>query len=146
MGRRGSPTAAAAAGALASPSPGHAPFLACLGAGNLVRPATIVVNKSTIDSETLGRITWGAAQLGIAQGVLDAVADGLLHADDAGELVLLVALWVDPEAFDETAVRVANREAMRGAIENALAPDVAAAARALAELREDAGNAFYGGE
>ena len=34
---------------------------------------TVVVNKSTISGEgELGRITWGAAQLGIAQGVLDA--------------------------------------------------------------------------
>jgi 5,6,7,8-tetrahydromethanopterin hydro-lyase len=147
VGRRGSATAAAAAGVLASPSPGHAPFLVCLGAGNVVRPATIVVNKSTIDSERLGRITWGAAQLGIAQGVLDAVADGLLEADAAADTVLLVALWVDPEASDETAVRRANREAMRGAIANALTPDaVAAAARALADRREDAGNAFYSGE
>jgi 5,6,7,8-tetrahydromethanopterin hydro-lyase len=146
MARRGSPTAAAAAGALASPSPGHAPFLACLGAGNVVRPATIVVNKSTIDSEQLGRITWGAAQLGIAQGVLDAVADALLDPEEADDVVLLVALWVDPEAFDETAVRLANREAMHGAIANALAADTAAAARALADQREDAGNAFYSGD
>jgi 5,6,7,8-tetrahydromethanopterin hydro-lyase len=144
VGRRGSPTAAAAAGALASPSPGHAPFLVCLGAGNLVRPATIVVNKTTIVSEALGRITWGAAQLGIAQGVLDAVADGLLDADDAADVVLLVALWVDPEAFDEDAVLAANREAMRAAIASALAPDAAAAARALADRREHAANAFYG--
>jgi 5,6,7,8-tetrahydromethanopterin hydro-lyase len=146
IARRGSPTAAAAVGALASPRPGHAPFLACLGAGNVVRPATIVVNKSTLESESLARITWGAAQLGIAQGVLDAVADGLLDAKAAADLVLLVALWVDPAASDETAVREANREAMPGAIANALAPDVAGAARALADRREDAVNAFYGGE
>jgi 5,6,7,8-tetrahydromethanopterin hydro-lyase len=146
IARRGSPTAAAAVGALASPRPGHAPFLACLGAGNVVRPATIVVNKSTLESETLTRITWGAAQLGIAQGVLDAVADGLLDAEAAADLVLLVALWVDPAASDETAVREANREAMHGAIANALAPDAAGAARALADRREDAANAFYGGE
>ena len=47
--RRGSPTAAAAAGALAGPRPGHLPFLACLSPGVVVRPATIVVNKSPID-------------------------------------------------------------------------------------------------
>ena len=53
-------------------------------------------------------MTWGAAQLGIGQGVLDAVADGLLEATD--ELVVLVAVWVDPTARDETAVRIANRD------------------------------------
>ena len=70
-----------------------------------------------------GRITWGAAQLGIAQGVLDALADGTARRRRAAdELVLLVALWVDPAAHDETAVRVANREAMRAALADALAP------------------------
>src|SRR5690349_2696660 len=44
IARRGSPTAAAAASAFATPGPGHAPVMACLGAGNAVRPATIVLN------------------------------------------------------------------------------------------------------
>ena len=146
LARRGSPTAAAAVGALGSPRAGHAPFLACLSAGVVARPATIVVNKTTIADEELARLTWGAAQLGIAQGVLDAVADGLLDPAEAGDLVLLVALWVDPEAHDETAVRIANREAVRAAIADALAPLTAAAVQALAERREAAANAFYTGD
>jgi 5,6,7,8-tetrahydromethanopterin hydro-lyase len=146
LGRRGSPTAAAAAAALANPRPGHVPFLACLGPGVVVRPTTIVVNKSTIESEALGAITWGAAQLGIAQGVLDAVADGVLDAGEAAEVVVLVAVWVDPSAHDETAVRSANREAMRAAIADALNPPAADAVRALADRRESAANAYYRGE
>jgi 5,6,7,8-tetrahydromethanopterin hydro-lyase len=145
VARRGSPTAAAAAGALASPGAGHAPFLACLSAGTMVRPPAIVVNKSTIDDDRLRRITWGAAQLGIAQGVLDAVAEGLIDAEEADELVLLVALWVDPAADDEPAVMQANREAIRGAIADAVALRTPDAMRDLAERREEAANAFYGG-
>ena len=146
MARRGSPTAAAAAGVLASPRPGHAPFLVCpTGGGEIVRPATIVVNKSTISGERLGRITWGAAQLGIAQGVLDALADGVLDPADADDLVLLVALWVDPDASDETAVREANRAAMRAALADAVAPVAPDAVRELVARREDVGNAFYAG-
>ena len=145
VARRGSPTAAAAAGALASPGPGHAPFLACLLAGTMVRPPTIVVNKSTIDDDRLRRITWGAAQLGIAQGVLDAVAEGLIDAEEADELVLLVALWVDPAADDEPAVKQANREAIRSAIADAVALRTPDTMRDLAERREEAANAFYGG-
>jgi 5,6,7,8-tetrahydromethanopterin hydro-lyase len=145
VARRGSPTAAAAAGALANQRPGHAPFLACLSAGTAVRPPTIVVNKSTIDDEGLRRITWGAAQLGIAQGVLDAVAEGLIDVEEADQLVLLVALWVDPAAYDEPAVKRANREAMRGAIADALALRTPDTIRDLAERREEAANVFYGG-
>lgn len=147
LARRGSPTAAGATAALAAPRPGHLPILVCLkGAGTPVRPATIMVNKVTIDGDSLERMTWGAAQLGIAQGVLDAVAEGLLDAEEAGEIVLLVAVWVDPEAYDETAVRRANREATRTAIASALAPPASADVRALAEQRDEATNAYYTGE
>jgi 5,6,7,8-tetrahydromethanopterin hydro-lyase len=147
LARRGSPTAAAAAGALAGPRPGHVPFLACLSPGVLVRPATIVVNKSSIEAGgTIGPITWGAAQLGIAQGVLDAVADGLIDPAEVAEVVVLVAVWVDPAAHDETAVRDANRAAMRGAIADALAPPSAADVQALVDRREDAANIYYTGD
>jgi 5,6,7,8-tetrahydromethanopterin hydro-lyase len=147
LARRGSPTAAAAAAVLASPRPGHIPILACLqGAGTPVRPATIVVNKVTIEGDGLARMTWGAAQLGIAQGVLDAVAEGRLDAEEAADVLLLVAVWVDPDANDETAVRTANREATRAAIADALEPPAPEAVRALAEQREQATNAYYTGD
>ncbi len=146
LARRGSPTAAAAAGALAGPRPGHLPYLACLSPGVLVRPATIVVNKSPIEGGgALGPITWGASQLGIAQGVLDAVADGLIDPAEVAEVVILVAVWVDPAAHDETAVKRANREAMRGAIADALQPPSSADVQALVERREDAANMYYTG-
>lgn len=146
LARRGSATAAALTGALASPRPGHLPFLACLEPGTVVRPATIVVNKATLEPGALHeRLTWGAAQLGIAQGVLDAVADGTLPAGEAAELVLLVAVWVDPAAHDETAVRLANREATHRAISDAAGPPAAEAVRALAARREGARNVYYGG-
>ena len=146
LARRGSPTAAAAAGALAGPRPGHLPFLACLSPGVLVRPATIVVNKSPIEGDrAIGPITWGAAQLGIAQGVLDAVAEGLIDPAEVAEVVVLVAVWVDPEAHDETAVKRANRAATRGAIADALQPPSAADVQALVDRREDAANIYYAG-
>ena len=147
LARRGSPTAAAAAGALAAPRPGHTPFLACLSPGVVVLPITIVVNKAPIGDEgRLGPITWGAAQLGIAQGVLDAVADGVIDAAEVADVVVLVAVWVDPAAGDETAVKRANRAAMRGAIADALDPPTPDAVRALVDRREDAANNYYGGD
>ena len=145
LARRGSPAAAAAIGALASPSPGHVPFLAALEGGRMIRPPTIVVNKTTLESENLERLTWGAAQLGIAQGVLDRVADGVLPADEAGELVVLVVVWVDPEGTDETAVRAAARTATAAAIADAAAPPDAAEVEELAARREGGSNRFYGG-
>jgi 5,6,7,8-tetrahydromethanopterin hydro-lyase len=114
--------------------------------GALVRPVTVVVNKVTLGHERLDRMTWGAAQLGISQGVLDAVADGLIDPAAAGSIVLLVAVWVDPAASDETAVRKANRAAARAAIEDALTDRDAAFVQSVAARREHAANSYYGGD
>ena len=74
-----------------------------------------MMNKSTALEERYQTLTWGAAQLGIGQGVLDAVAAGLIEATN--ELIVMVAVWVDPAADDETAVRHACRGATLGGIE-----------------------------
>ncbi len=144
--RRGSATGAAVAAALASPRPGHLPFIACLERGAMVRPTTVVVNKAPLEGEAQSRVVWGAAQLGIAQGVLDAVAEGLVDPGEAAELLLLVAVWIDPAAHDETAVRKASRTATFRALADALRPPSAAEVTALTARREAANTPFYGGD
>jgi 5,6,7,8-tetrahydromethanopterin hydro-lyase len=148
IGRRGSPTAAAIVGQAGMTTPGHLPIYVCLGAGNLVRPVTVFRNKVTIDdlSSPFALMTWGAAQLGCGEGVLDAVADGLLPPESIDELILLAAVWVDPDANDETAVRLANREAMRSGIADAVADTHMGELARMQSIRETARNAFYSGD
>jgi formaldehyde-activating enzyme len=147
LAARGSATFAAAIGMFAHPSPGHTPVLVCVGPDEPsyepVWPPTLMMNKATARDERHETITWGAAQLGIGQGVLDAVADGLLEAKD--DLLVLVAVWVDPNATDETAVRLANREAVRKALGTCVeGRDPAAAARLVVD-RDSLRNPFYSG-
>jgi formaldehyde-activating enzyme len=148
LARRGSPTAAAAISMLAQPSPGHTPVLVCVGETpqqyEPVWPPTLMMNKATATDDRHQTITWGAAQLGVAQGVLDAVADGLIEA--SGDLLVLVAVWVDPGASDETAVRLANRAAVRKAIGVCVEGRDPAAAAALVDRRDSLASPFYGGD
>jgi formaldehyde-activating enzyme len=148
LAQRGGPTYAAAISMFAQPSPGHTPVLVCVGATEdryePVWPPTLMMNKATARDEAHETITWGAAQLGIGQGVLDAVADGLLDATD--ELAVLVAVWVDPTARDETAVRLANRQAVRKAIGMCVEGRSADAAAALVASRDALRNPFYSGD
>jgi formaldehyde-activating enzyme len=148
LARRGSPTAAAAVGMFAHPSPGHTPVLVCVGPSQPeyqpVWPPTLMMNKATATDDRHQTITWGAAQLGIGQGVLDAVADGLIEA--TGDLYVLVAVWIDPNAHDETAVRHAARAAVRKAVGVCVeGRDPDAAARLVAE-RDSLRNPFYSGD
>jgi formaldehyde-activating enzyme len=148
VARRGSPTAAALMTTFTSPSPGHTPVLVCVGPDQpsyeAVVPPTVMMNKATATDARHQTLTWGAAQLGIGQGVLDAVADELLEPDPA--TVVFVAIWVDPEADDETAVRRAAREATRAAIGAAVDGPVAATVERLVRERDTLTNPFYGGD
>ena len=98
--------------------------------------------KSTTLEPRHEAITFGATQLGIGQGVLDAVADGLLAADD--RLVVLVAVWIDVGASDEAAVRRAARTATRKAVGMAVEGRDPAAAAALVERRDAVRSPYYG--
>jgi formaldehyde-activating enzyme len=76
--------------------------------------------------------------------VLDAVADGLLEPTD--DVIVLVAVWVDPRASDETAVRLANRAAVRKAIGTCVEGRDPDAAQRLVAERNDLKSPFYSGD
>jgi formaldehyde-activating enzyme len=147
LAERGTPTAAALLTTFTSPAPGHAPILVVVGEDKQhyepVWPPTIMINKATATEATHQTITWGAGQLGIAQGVLDAVAEGLVHA--TGEVLVFVAIYIDPGAGDETAVRIASREATLKGIRTAVRRRDPDAAQALVDRRDRLRSPFYGG-
>jgi formaldehyde-activating enzyme len=144
---RGSATAASLIGTLTAPAPGHMPILVVVVEDQPhyepVWPPTIMINKATATEERHQTITWGAGQLGIAQGVLDSVGDGLLEI--SGDLLVFVCIWIDPAADDETEVRIATRTAVRKAIGVAVDGRDEEAARALVERRDLLTSPFYGG-
>ena len=116
LGPREGPTGTAWATALASPSAGHTPFVVVLRPSLPVKPLTLFVNKAAIAGDAHARLTWGAAQAGVAGGVADALAEGVLAADRADEWVLIAAVWVSPDARDAAAVYRNNRAATRAAL------------------------------
>jgi formaldehyde-activating enzyme len=147
LAERGTATAAALLTTFTSPAPGHAPILVVVGQDKdhyePVWPPTIMINKETALEPRHQKITWGAAQLGIAQGVLDAVAAGLIPC--SGELLVFVAIYIDPAATDETAVRLASRAATLTGVRTAREGRDPAAAQSLVDRRDTLGSPFYTG-
>jgi 5,6,7,8-tetrahydromethanopterin hydro-lyase len=116
VGGRDGPVGVAWATALATPTTGHARFLTVLQPGLPVQPPTLFVNKAPIADDRHGALTWGAAQAGVADGVVAALEDGSIDASAVGDLLLIVAVWVDPAATDEAAVHANNRAATAAAL------------------------------
>ena len=116
LGDRDGPVGVAWATALATPRPGHTPFVAVVVPGTPVKPMTLFVNKATIDGAEHGTLTWGAAQAGVACGVADAVSEGIISEADADRQLLIAAVWVNPAASDAGLVYANNRAATREAL------------------------------
>ena len=116
LGEREGPVGTAWATALATPREGHVAFVVIAQPNVPVQPMTLFVNKATIANDAHATITWGAAQLGVASGVVDAVAEGLVAQDNLLQLALIVAVWVDPAAADADAVYANNRAATLAAL------------------------------
>jgi len=141
LGDRDGPVGVAWATALATPRPGHTPFVAVVVPGTPVKPLTLFVNKATIDGAEHGTLTWGAAQAGVACGVADAVSEGIISEADADALVLIAAVWVNPAASDAGLVYANNRAATREAL-RAGAGGLPALAEVL-KAREHPANPFF---
>jgi 5,6,7,8-tetrahydromethanopterin hydro-lyase len=121
LGRYGGPVEVAWATALATPRAGHVAFVAVLRPNLPVQPLTLFVNKATIAGERHAELTWGAAQAGVAVGVADAVAAGIVPEVEAADLLLIAAVWVNPDARDADAVFANNRLATADALANGAA-------------------------
>jgi 5,6,7,8-tetrahydromethanopterin hydro-lyase len=116
LGAKGGPVETAWATALATPRAGHSAFVAVIRPNLPVKPTTLFVNKADIRGDEHAALTWGAAQAGVARGVLDAVADGVVPPGEVDDLLLIAAVWVDWGADDEESVCANNFEATRAAL------------------------------
>jgi 5,6,7,8-tetrahydromethanopterin hydro-lyase len=117
LGDREGPVGTAWATALATPRQGHIPFVTVLRPSLPVKPLTLFVNKAPVLDDAHANLTWGAAQAGVAGGVADAVAEGIITEQAAEDLVLIAAVWVNPNARNAGLVYRNNRAATRNALQ-----------------------------
>ena len=100
IGRKGGPVETAWATALATPTVGHAPFVTVLRPNVPVKPLTLFVSKAEPAGELHQNAIWGSAQAGLAAGIAQALAEGVIPADEADALLIIAAVWVNPSVGD----------------------------------------------
>lgn len=79
---------------------GHSRVLAIMNTDIMVRPATIMVSKVTVNKERYTNILMGTVQGAIANGVLDAVRSGDIPKEKANDLGVIVSVWLNPMVAD----------------------------------------------
>jgi 5,6,7,8-tetrahydromethanopterin hydro-lyase len=121
LGAVGGPVETAWVTSLATPTSGHARFVVVLRPGIPVKPMTLFVPKAEVQPGTHATMTWGPAQAGVAGGVVDAIEGGVIDGDLVDGLLLVAAVWVDPDADDPASVYENNRQATADALAAAVA-------------------------
>ena len=118
LGDREGPAGVAWATALATPSAGHVPFVTVLRPSLPVKPLTLFVTKAAPANDEHSLLIWGPAQAGIAAGVAEALAEGVIPAEHADTHCIIAAVWVNPAADDADTVYANNRLSVLTALRN----------------------------
>ena len=104
---------------------GHTKVLALMNTDVMVKPATIMVSKVTVKDDKYTNILMGTVQGAIANGVLDAVKEGIIPKEKANDLGIIVAVWLNPsvskdENLDHKVLFDIHRKATTLAIQKAM--------------------------
>ena len=120
IGSKDGPVGAAFANALARQSEGHSNLLAVLTPNLAVKPATVMITKVTIKGMKQAVQMFGPAQAGVAKAVADSVAEGVIAAKQAEELVIVCGVFIHPAAANDRKIYDYNYQATKMAIVNAM--------------------------
>ena len=116
IGSKDGPVGTAFANALARQSEGHSNLLAVLTPNLAVKPATVLITKVTIKGMKQAVQMFGPAQAAVAKAVADSVADKVIPAEKAEELVIVCGVFIHPGAEDNKKIYDFNYQATKDAI------------------------------
>ena len=131
MHRLDGPVGTAFANLIGDQTKGHSKVLAIMNTDIMVRPATLMVSKVTVNKERYTNILMGTVQAAIANGVLDSVRNGDIPKEKANDLGIIVSVWLNPmvataDDLDHKILFDIHRKATASAIQKAMnnQPDI----------------------
>ncbi|MEA3488619.1 MAG: bifunctional 5,6,7,8-tetrahydromethanopterin hydro-lyase/3-hexulose-6-phosphate synthase [Euryarchaeota archaeon] len=120
IGDKYGPVGAAFTNAISQLSVGHTPIFAVLRPNLPVKPPTLIVPKVTVQNMKDAEKIFGPAQSAIAKAVADSVEEGVLQEDKAEELMIIVSVFLHPDANDYNRIYRFNYGAAKLAIKRAM--------------------------
>ncbi len=108
-------------------SVGHTRFFVIRDLNQMVRPAAMMTSKVTITSAAYVELFGGVVQAAIGDAIVDCLKDGILPAEIANDICMIITVWLDPRCADDPkldkkdlyrtnyeATKIAIGRAMRG--------------------------------
>jgi bifunctional enzyme Fae/Hps len=99
---------------------GHTPLLSVIRPNLMTKPSTLIIPKVTIGNLDDASKIFGPAQTAVGRAVADSVEEGVIPKDIAEDLVLLISVFIHPEAKDYRKIYQYNYGATKLAIRRAM--------------------------
>jgi len=137
IGSKDGPVGQAFAAALLNQKEGHTNLLAVVAPNLPAKPDTLMANKVTMKGATQAVQMFGPAQAGVARAVVDSVREGVISADQADDLCIIVGVFIHWLAEDDKKIFDWNYQATKESIARALSgePSVQTVLDGAAEAR-----------
>lgn len=120
MGKKTGPVGQAFLNGMANLSQGHTPILGVIRPNLISKPAALIIPKVTVKNlDDAGKI-FGPAQAAVSKAIADAVQDGTIPTEYAESYVMLVSVFIHPEAADYDKIYRYNYSATKMAVSRAL--------------------------
>jgi len=120
IGDKNGPVGTAFVNNLTQLSIGHTPLLSMIRPNLITKPATLIIPKVTVRDLCDAEKIFGPAQNAVSRAVADTVAEGLIHENNAEDMVILVSVFIHPEAEDYRKIYQYNYGATKLAIRRAM--------------------------
>ncbi len=121
VGPRGSAVETAFCNSLTNNKDGFTSLLAVIAPNLPCKPNTVMFNKVTIKDARQAVQMFGPAQYGVAKAVQDAVAEGVIPANEADDIYVCVGVFIHWEAADDAKIQDFNYRATKEALARAVA-------------------------
>ncbi len=120
IGSKDGPVGISFANALSNPSIGHGGLLACIRPNIITKPVRLIIPKVTVSKMEDANKIFGPAQAAVAKAIADAVEENLIPMNKIDEWLLIVSVFIHPEAKDYRKIYQYNYGATKLAIQRAL--------------------------
>ncbi|MFQ6054448.1 MAG: bifunctional 5,6,7,8-tetrahydromethanopterin hydro-lyase/3-hexulose-6-phosphate synthase [Methanosarcinales archaeon] len=126
IGDKEGPVGIAFANSFSQLSAGHTPLLSVIRPNLPCKPNTLIVPKVTVKNMEQASKIFGPAQTAVAKAVADAVEEGIINKESAEDLIVVVSVFIHPNAKDYNKIFRYNYGATKLAIQRAMEgfPDV----------------------
>jgi bifunctional enzyme Fae/Hps len=120
IGDKEGPVGQAFANGFTQLSTGHTPLLAVIRPNLPSKPFTLITPKVTVQDMAQASKIFGPAQAAVAKSIADAVEEGVVPPDQIENLVIVISVFIHPDASDYRKIYHYNYGATKLALKRAL--------------------------